>query len=238
MRYVHADPSGLDQLATSIHAFVEAADAGSTRIKHHAASLGLRWRDAHFLPFSESVEVRLERIRRGLHEVRLLASKLDRLSEPLHAYLGGGAAVGSPTTSAEQGSGALAARSGSNARFQNKAGNALHLMPVGGFDPSTIDWVDDQFVEKFDTSQHHGHTGADYRALCSALPRVLDQLRSGHSPDVFAAGSNERKCYDSFFGGDPIRVEQLPNGRKTVTDGRHRLLACIQLGIDPPVALA
>jgi ParB-like chromosome segregation protein Spo0J len=44
-----------------------------------------------------------------------------------------------------------------------------------------------------------------------------------------------RKCHSVFFRNQVIRLDRTSDGKIDVVGGRHRLYACMQLGIDPPV---
>jgi uncharacterized protein YukE len=76
-----------------------------------------------------------------------------------------------------------------------------------------------------------------YLELARHLDAVITHFRSGKRSSDFVPGTAEARCCDAFFGSDPIRLEIGPDGAMNVIDGSHRLAACAQLGIDPPVVI-
>lgn len=118
--------------------------------------------------------------------------------------------------------------------LQTRAGCPLQTLALATLAVNSFDWGDANFEREFDDKRHHGHSGSDYLALASRLPTVLLAIQQNAGSPEFPHNSLERQCYEAFFGSDPITLDRR-RGLWDVKDGRHRLMACLRLGINPPV---
>ncbi len=121
--------------------------------------------------------------------------------------------------------------------LRSSQGKPLTVFDVGQYTATGIDWGGPDFVQGFDGADGHWSVGDEYVAVARLLPEVMRKVNASEAIPADPT-SPERRCYEAFFGCDPIRIDWRLDGRPDVLDGRHRLYACMKLGISPPVSLA
>jgi hypothetical protein len=243
MRFV-ADPAALAEFHGSLVAFAEHLRDDRARLEIGVIELEDAWSDAseRFRPLMDET---LASLRESSDVLETLCGRLSAVRAQLDDRGGPG------VTSAARVPGATALRSAAvNPPPQNAAvravgvfvpsslrtrqGRPMQTLALATLAVDSFDWGDANFEREFDEKKHHGHSASEYLALASRLPLILQAMeRSGGSPE-FPHDSLERQCHEAFFGSDPITLDR--RGRLLdVKDGRHRLMACLRLGIDPPV---
>ena len=225
MGQVRAEPEELRLLSRQIRDACASVDEGSRGLLQALAELGATWQDLRYVQCGEAIRSQLGRVHAAAVHLETLASKLEILAGPLEASL----QAGPPAPR-----GALPATRAVG--FRSRRREPLYWLRTGDLAPSDLDWGDAGFVAGFEADRHHGHTASDYLDLAETLPAVRKRLAAEDAPR-FSPGSREARTYDAFFGGDPIRLERLPDQRLTVVDGRHRLYACMRVGVEPPVVI-
>jgi len=214
---VHADVEALTELARRTKALLDDAGHGRAALLLDLTDLRGVWDDIHYRELHERLTATLDRLQTGLNSVPELCRYLERLRVALERYLGIGLRpTGTLTTAAT--------------RDDQRRAIALEILR-----DVSVDWSSEDFRSEFYGGTHHGYCGDDYLALARHLPAVRRLVEGGLS-DTLAHGSDARRCYDSFYGSDPIRI--VKQGRRlSVDDGRHRLFACLELGIEPIAVL-
>jgi len=83
---------------------------------------------------------------------------------------------------------------------------------------------------------HHGNTKDDYLALAEKIPDVQSQLQSGQSLDEIKQDPELRPCADAYFTPDRmVKVYEYDGQYMFQDDGRHRVAAAQELGVEMPV---
>lgn len=127
---------------------------------------------------------------------------------------------------------------GSTAPSRGGGGTWLAAGGLSDLDVSTADYSDNPIVGTFGRG---GTTRADYRWAVQTWDEVVRPgLDRGMTRDDFAARDESRNApplrrtahvYDMFLGNDPIALSRGPDGRVSVTSGRHRIEVARELGI-------
>lgn len=108
----------------------------------------------------------------------------------------------------------------------------FEIWSFAGIDPAGIDWgADADFPQKFRAETWKGRTADDYRELMTKTPALLEQCRTSGTEDVAADLVSAR---DAYFGNDRIHLE-IVDGRVSIANGRHRVMAAIESGQSIPV---
>lgn len=112
---------------------------------------------------------------------------------------------------------------------------AFEMWSFAGLDPACIDWgADAHFPEKFNTERWKGRKADDYRELMEKTPTLLAQCRASGTVNVTGELALAR---DAYFGSDRVRLEIAADGKVSVVNGRHRLMAAIEYGASIPVSV-
>jgi len=194
------------------------------------------WRDQQSREFAEEVSHDLDQLREAASEIEMIAERIEQLVPPLEQYLSEGHTSSTSVSSQSPSSSPEGSRPLDG--VTNDQGHSLTLLPVSNLSAEDIEWGDSNFERTFRSETHHGYTGRDYLEFVSHLPEVLERVKEGGDIDDWPSGSTERACHSAFFRKQVIRLDRTPDGKIEVIEGRHRLYACLQLGIDPPVSWA
>ena len=193
------------------------------------------WRDQQFREFATEISRDLNQLREAASEIEMIASRIEQLVPALERYLSesppSGASISSFTS---QSFGKKRPLDG----VTSDQGHSLTLLSVSDLSADDIEWGDSDFGKTFRSEMHHGYTGHGYLEFASHLPEVLEHVKEGGKIDDWPSGSTERACHSAFFRKQVIRLDRTPDGKIEVIEGQHRLYACLQLGIDPPVSWA
>jgi hypothetical protein len=112
---------------------------------------------------------------------------------------------------------------------------AFDVWSFAGPDPACIDWgADAHFPEKFNTERWKGREADDYRELMKKTPTLLAQCRASGTVNVTGELALAR---DAYFGSDRVRLEVAADGKVSVVNGRHRVMAAIECGASIPVSV-
>ena len=100
--------------------------------------------------------------------------------------------------------------------------------------------IDMTYARGMDSDQfwdHHTNTKQDYLRIAEKIPDVQQALNSGKSLDEIRQDSNLKDTVNAYF--DPenmVKVEEKDDGSYSFTDdGRHRISAAQELGVEIPV---
>ena len=236
MGQMHADPEELRRIAKQQRAFVETFGDRHGRLRAMLQRLNNSWRDRQFREFAEEVSHDLDQLREAASEIEMIAERIEQLVPPLEQYLSEGHTSSTSVSYQSQSSSSKGSRPLDG--VTSDQGHPLTLLPVSGLSVDDIKWGDLDFGKTFKSETHHGYTGRDYLEFASHLPEVLEHVKEGGDIDDWPSGSAERACHSAFFRKQVIRLDRTPDGKIEVIEGRHRLYACLQLGIDPPVSWA
>lgn len=226
---VQCDPEALRQLAARTRALVAERTEACVALNHELSTMLATWTDARARVTEVIVGGLLHKATSALSGIEAQARFADRLADHLDRYLGeaSGAANSALVATAEA---AASSRS-----YRSKDGREqLVVFDVRGLSVEDFDWVDPEFVATFETKKWHTFDAANYHMLARGLPAVLQAMDQGIDPATLSS-QEARSSYDAFFGGEPIKLDRPPSGRIGVTNGRHRLLACLLAGVSPPV---
>lgn len=212
---VHADPEALRALARRTRELCDDAGRGRDTVLRELVFLRERWNDARYAEAYERLVPTMDRVRAGLDALDSASARLDRLAAALDVYLRAGATASADARSAA----AIAGR-------DRRGPVSLALLRT-----STIEWTSPDFGIEFYRATDKGHAGDGYLALARGLPAVRRSVERGDAASL-PPGSAARRCWEAFYGSDPIRIEKRA-GRLDVIDGRHRLFACLALDIEP-----
>ena len=123
-----------------------------------------------------------------------------------------------------------------------KAAYPDYEMPQVNADKTTrTETVDASSIQGVDTSDphfwdHHNNSREDYLALANKLPEVQDQLAQGKTLEEIEADPELRDCAIAYYDPDHmVKVEQTEHGLEFSDDGRHRIAAAQELGLQIPV---
>jgi hypothetical protein len=173
----------------------------------------------------ESQQERIDALARALDAVGLEARfSLDTLP----ARLPGNSAVPTPGQSTEQ------TGRGYTGETIRHAKETFEVWSFAGFDPALIDWGDPAFPQKFSTEVWKGHTADDYRELTRQARSLLGECRASGTTEVPGDLGTVR---DAYFGMDHIHLQIGHDGKVSVANGRHRLMAAIECGLSVPVTV-
>ncbi len=232
MRFV-ADPAALREFHARLVEFFEHLLAGRARVDSDLQELSEFWSGASRDTFVDD----LHRTTGILQEVEERLQGLQSIVVAVLDYLEAGpTGAWAHRLAPSNGRVELSAVSsvGSAVPLTSRGGRALRRLPAAQTPTHVFDWGEADFATSFDRHAHHGHVASDYLALASRLPAVIESVLREQPPVEGVASADELRCYDAFFGSDPITLERR-GGQWDVKDGRHRLMACLRLGIDPPV---
>ncbi|MBR3436893.1 MAG: hypothetical protein IKG97_03975 [Lachnospiraceae bacterium] len=122
-------------------------------------------------------------------------------------------------------------------------GNPVHKDLGNGYvlvDPDSIDMSDAMGMDDPNFWNHHANNQQDYYELVQNWGKVNDAMENGESLEAIRSSDypdeGMRKAANSFFNDNTITV--TPNeqgGYRFDGDGRHRVQAAKDLGIDIPV---
>jgi hypothetical protein len=180
-----------------------------------------------------ALEVTLEaqRVRLGA-----LAGALDALGLEADPPEKSGPARGAPSDSATNAPPARtnAIGGGYTGETIQHGKETFDVWSFAGLDPASIDWgADADFPQKFSTEKWKGRNADDYRELMRKTPALLAQCRTSGTADVAGDLALAR---DAYFGDDRVRLEIGVDGRISIVNGRHRVMAAIECGASIPVS--
>jgi len=247
---VFNDPDAMAELGNAVRGLALNLDRLRGNLLHTLTELRATWRDSGGAQYETKLMGCLDEYYRATRELEAAARPLDSLRERLNHYLS--ATLASPsgleTTASSAVRGAPATLIGVPSRGVvgrivpvTGGTTARTLVPAAWLRNARIEWAleNNDMKTAFHSTTHHGYDAKDYLKLASALPAVLAALEAPESSmDVFfERESGEYRAYRAFFGSDPIRIERTSDNLLNVIDGRHRLFACMELGVDAPVEL-
>lgn len=250
MGQVHADPEELRRIARQQRAFMERLRDRHDRLLAMLSRLNDSWRDQQFKEFAEEVTHDLNQLREAASQIEMMAGRIEQLALPLEDYLSEGLDSGVSEVQYKSGdelsSPPPPPPAGKSSGSKNNPLNdvtsdqehSLTLLSVADLSMEDIEWGRPDFENTFKTETHHGYTGEDYLEFVSHLPEVIEHVKEGGNLDAWSSGSTKRACHSAFFRKQVIRLDRTPEGKIDVIEGRHRLYACLQRGIDPPVSWA
>lgn len=226
MVVVRVDSEEIRRLATHLRSAVTEMERRTSEVLARLDGLEDAWPDDAGDRYRESLALSLGRLSRDLELLGDSAGELERLAGRLDRYLGAsldssGTGVAGPSQPARP--------------IPRGRKGLMQMMSASGLRKAQIDWGEPTFERTFHGQSHHGYTAQDYLNLAGQLPKVITAIEQGSEGAEYPHGSAERRVYDAFWGSSAIELLRLPDGRIEVIEGRHRLFACLELGIDPPV---
>jgi len=126
------------------------------------------------------------------------------------------------------------AGSGYTGETINHGKEVFEVWSFAGLGPESVDWgADADFKNTFGTQSWKGRSADDYRELMAKTPALLVQCRTSGTTEVPSALALAR---DAYFGNDRVRLEIDNEGRVSIVNGRHRVMAAIECGATIPVS--
>lgn len=231
------DPDALAEWDLELRAFCASLREDRARVLSHLVlRLSESWSGEPYEKAKDGIVPPFDAVMEAALHFESLSVKLERYERTLRSYLD---LAGSSSRTAEVPAPAGPSTSALGRSLTTRRGEPLQLLDPRTLDRGRIDWTSDDFVRDFWNQTHHGYTGADYMALVAVLPRVLQAVeRDPANEGGFAPGSLERACYEAFFGDAVIRISDGPAGLLSIDNGRHRLFAALQQGVQIPVLWA
>lgn len=233
----------LRQFTVQLRAFQDQTLIGLQRLRLELIYAGIDEEDrATYSPEFESAACVLTTVLEVTFEaqrVRLgaLAQALDTLSSEADPSGKSRPANGAPSGSATN---ALPARThaiagGFTGETIEHGKETFDMWSFADLDPACINWgADADFPQKFSTETWKGRNADDYRELMRKTPALLAQCRTSGTAGV---AEDLALARDAYFGSDQVRLEIGADGRVSVVNGRHRVMAAIECGASIPVSV-